>query len=102
MTTRDPICINQEQTVTMTTRDPTCNNPEIKYKLRRKSRFIRDGWVEEAGALAGRIGKDMARHSKSQYNKTDSKVNVKDMWAAVQKLTGRHHEPADIEGITAE
>jgi len=24
------------------------------------------------------------------------------MWAVVHKLTGRHHEPADIEGVTAE
>jgi len=24
------------------------------------------------------------------------------MWTAVRKLTGRHQEPADIEGVTAE
>jgi len=29
-------------------------------------------------------------------------VNFKDMWAAVQKLTGRHQEPGDIERFTAE
>jgi len=61
--------------------------------------------VEEAGALgalAESIEKDMAKHSKSQFNKTDSKVDVKDMWAAVGKLTGRHQEPADNEGVTAD
>jgi len=50
------------------------------------------GRVEEGRALAERIGKDMVRHSQSQFNKIDSKVNVKDMWTAVQKLTGRHQE----------
>jgi hypothetical protein len=91
-----------EKTVTMTTRDPNCINPEIKYKLRRKNRLMRAGRVEEAGALAERIGKDMARHSKSQFNKIDSKVNAKDMWAAVRKLTSRQHEPSEVEGVTAE
>jgi len=60
---------------------------------------MRAGRVEEAGALAEWIGKDMARHSKYQFNKIDSMVNVKDMWAAVWKLTGRYQEPADIEGV---
>jgi hypothetical protein len=91
-----------EKTVTMTTRDPTSINPEIKYKLRRKNRLMRAGRVEEAGALAERIGKDMKRHSKTQFSKIDSKANVKDMWAAVRKLTGRHQEPAVVEGVTAE
>jgi hypothetical protein len=63
----------------MTTRDPSCINAEIKFKLRRKNRLMRAGRVEKAGVLAERIGKDMTRHSKSQFNKIDSKVNVKDM-----------------------
>jgi len=61
---------------------------------------MRAGRVEEAGALAERIGKDMARHSKSQF----SKINIKDILrtCAVQKLTGRHQQPADNEGVTTE
>jgi len=58
------------------------------------------GRIEEAGALAERIGKD--RHSKSQFNKIDSEVNVKFMWTAVRKLTCGHQEPANIEGVTTE
>jgi hypothetical protein len=69
-----------EKTATMTTREPISINPEIKYKLRRKKRLMRAGRVEEAGALAERIGKDMTRHSKTQFSKIDSKANVKDMW----------------------
>jgi len=46
------------------------------------------------------IWKDMAKHSKSQFSKIDSKI--KDMWAAVRKLTGRHQIPADIEGVPAQ
>jgi hypothetical protein len=91
-----------EKTVAMTNRDPSCINAQIKYKLRRKNRLMRARQVEEAGALAERIGKDVMRHNKSQFNKIDSKVNIKDMWAAVRKLTGRHQEPADVEGGTAE
>jgi hypothetical protein len=45
----------------MTSRDPTSINPEIKYKLRRKNRLMCAGRVEEAGALAERIGKDHLR-----------------------------------------
>jgi hypothetical protein len=60
---------------------------------------MRAGRVEEAGALPEKIGKDMARHSKSQFNKIDSKV--KDMWTAVWKLTGKHQEPAGIGGVIA-
>ena len=47
---------------------------------------MRAGRVEEAGALAVRIGKDMARHSKSHLNKIDGKANAKDMWTAVLQL----------------
>jgi head-tail adaptor len=65
------------------------------FELRRKNRLMRAGQVE-AAVLSGRIGQNMTRNSKSQLNKIDSKVNVKEMWAAVRKLTGRRQEPADV------
>jgi len=63
---------------------------------------MRAGRVEEARALAVRIGKDITRHTKSQLNKIDGKTNSKDMWTAVRQLTGRQQEPAAIDGINAQ
>ena len=88
-----------ERTITFSSRDPEFITPEIKSKLRRKNRLMRAGRVEEAGALAVRIGKDMARHSKSHLNKIDGKANTKDMWTAVRQLTGKQQEPAAVDKI---
>ena len=59
----------------MTTRDPSYINPEIKSELRCKNRWMRAGRVDEAGAIADvRIGKEMAKHSKSQLNKIGGRI----------------------------
>ena len=76
-----------ERISTMTTRDPDYITPEIKVHLRRKNRLMRAGRVEEAGALAKRIGKDMTRHSKTRLNRIDGKKDAKDMWAAADGPT---------------
>jgi len=55
------------------------------------------GRVEEAGALAARIGKAIARHRQHQL-----KHDAKDLWAAVRKLTGRRQQAEPVDGITAE
>ena len=68
-----------EQTITLTTRDPDYITPEIKAKLRRKNRLMRAGRVEEAGALAERIRKDMSRHSRTRLSKIDGRTDAKDM-----------------------
>jgi len=57
------------------------------------------GRVEEAGALAARIGKDIARHRQHQLKHID---DAKDLWAAVRKLTGRRQQAGPVDGITAE
>ena len=49
-----------EQVVTMTSRDPEYITPRIKAMLRRKSRLMRTGLVEEAGALSVRVGQAIA------------------------------------------
>ena len=65
-----------KRTKTLSSRDPEFITPEIKSKLRRKNRLMRAGRVEEAGALAVRIGKDIVRHNKPHLNKIDSKANA--------------------------
>ena len=50
-----------QRSITLTTRDPQFITPEIKAKLRRKNRLMRSGRIEEASALAARIGRDMKK-----------------------------------------
>ena len=49
-----------ERSITLTARDPDYITPKIKAMLRRKNKLMRFGRVEEAGALAGRIGTEIA------------------------------------------
>ena len=48
---------------------------------------MRTGRVEEANALAQRIGKDIARRCEIRLSKVDGKVDSKGMWAAVRQFT---------------
>jgi hypothetical protein len=91
-----------ERTITGTPRDPQYITPEIKAKLQRKNRLMRAGRVEEAGALAERIGKDLERHSKNRLKTINGKTDVKNMWAAVRQLTGRKQYTGPVPGISAE
>ena len=89
-----------ERTVTVTTRDPDYMTAGIKAKLRRKNGLMHAGRVEEADALAVRIGKDIASRNKTRLSHIDSKVNAKDMWAAYRQLTGRKKQVNVVDGIT--
>ena len=55
-----------ERTITTTSRDPEYITPDIKAKLRRKNRFMRAGRIEEADALAERIGTDITEQNSRQ------------------------------------
>jgi len=58
------------------------------------------GRVDEAGALACQIGRDITRQSKRQLEKIGS--NTKELWKAVRQLTGRQREPVVCPGITSD
>ena len=90
-----------ERTNTVSSRDPSYMTPEIKAKLRRKNRLARSGRVEEASALAKRIGHDIDRRCKRQLRKINGRTDAKDLWAAVRSLTGRQQEAAVDPSITA-
>jgi len=49
------------RTIKVTNRDPSYMTPDIKRLLRRKNRLMRRGRLEEASALAQRIGKAVTR-----------------------------------------
>ena len=66
-----------ERTITVTSRDPQYITASIKAKLRRKNRLMRAGRVEEAGALARQIGRDITRRSKRQLAKINCKPDTR-------------------------
>lgn len=68
-----------QRSITLTTRDPKFITPEIKAKLRRKNRLMRSGRIEEAGALAARIGRDMKKYGKTRFLKIGGKSDAKDV-----------------------
>ena len=73
--------------------------PDIKTKLRKKNQLMRAGRLEEAGALAARIGNDITRHNKIRLMKTSSKSDAKDVWTAVRQLTGRTLDVGVVDGV---
>jgi len=84
---------------TVTSRDPSYITPVIKARLRLKNRLMRAGRVDEAGALARQIGRDITRQSKRQLEKIGSNTN--EQWKAVRQLV-RQREPVACPGITAD
>jgi hypothetical protein len=91
-----------ERTATITSRDPDYVTPDLKSKLRRKNRLMRAGRIEEAGALAKQIGKDITRNSKSTLTRINGRSNAKEMWRAVNKFIGhQRQETSEAAGITA-
>jgi len=70
---------------------------------------MRRGRTEEASALAHSIyiyiyiymDKDIVRHNRSRLSKLQGKSDIKDVWAAVQQLSGRVLHQADVDGVDA-
>jgi len=90
-----------EHTITVTSRDQEFVTPAIKASLRRKNRLMRAGRVEEASALAARIGKKINNSCAKRLSKIDGRVDSKGMWAAVREITGRGQQANKVDGITA-
>ena len=63
---------------------------------------MRAGRIEEASALAQRIGKDIVRRNKTRLSHISPKTSVEDLWAAVRQLTGRRQSSEVVDGVTAE
>ena len=81
---------------------PTSINPEIKYKIIEARKQVDACWTRRGSRSTNR--KDLERYGSVSHNATQliAKLMPRTWWAAVRKLTGRHHEPADVEGFTAE
>jgi len=90
------------KTITMSSRDPAFITARIKGMLRHKNRLMRAGRLEQASAIAKRVGKCITSRNKKLLNREGRQIEAKDMWAAVRQLTGRRRAPAVIEGINAQ
>ena len=78
-----------ERTITITSADPPYVTPIVKNMLRRKNRLMRSGRVEEAAALAVKIGDAIKKYTSAELNRVDVLSEPRGMWAKVRQLTGR-------------
>ena len=76
---------------------PDFVTPSIKAKLRRKNRLMRAVRIEEANALALRIGKAIANGNRARLSHINTKTHARDMWTAVRQLTGRRQNCYPVE-----
>jgi len=84
--------------VTVTTREPDFMTPEIKTLLRRKNRLMRRGRLEEASAIALKVGKAIARQNGRRLRSLNSSKGTKQLWECVNRLTkdNQHHNPNNL------
>jgi len=78
-----------ERSVTITSADPPYVTPSVKYMLRKKNRLMREGSVEQAAALAVKIGDAIKAYNSAELSRVDVLANPQNMWAKVRQLTGR-------------
>jgi hypothetical protein len=91
-----------EKTVTISSRDPAFITPGIKARLRKKNRLVRSGRLEEAGALAKRISKDIKHRNQTLLQRVEGKMTAHEVWSAVRRLIGRTNEVGPVDGVSAE
>lgn len=91
-----------QRTVTLTSRDPSYITPIIKSMLRRKNRLMRKGRVEEATALALRIGKAITQATKHHLSNIGENADSRQLWSCVRQVTGKVPNKQWVEGISAD
>jgi len=94
-----------ERTVTITSADPPYITPAVKYMLRWKNQLMRSNRVEEASAMAVKIGEAIRKHNSAELSRVDILSDPKSMWARVRQLTGRSksaNATSHNTGITAD
>jgi len=62
---------------------------------------MRAGRVEEAGAVAVHIGKEIARRNETRFSRIDSRNNAKNVWVVYRLLTGQKQKVNVADGIRA-
>ena len=90
-----------ERSITITSSDPDFITPEIKATLRRKNKLMNQGRVEEANALASKIGSIITRHNAGKLRQLDASHGAQALWDKVREVTGKTAKVATPAGITA-
>src|SRR6218665_3718032 len=88
--------------VTLTSREPSFMTQEIRYLLRRKSRLMRRGLIEEASALAVKIGRSIARSNERLLRDLDSSKGTKQLWSCVNNLTKASRDTPQQQQFSAD
>src|SRR5208282_4644712 len=92
-----------ERIITVTSTEPDYVTPAIKAQLRRKNRLMRAGRVDEANALATRIGATIKRRNLVKLQNTDMRTGAKEVWDKLRQLTkGSTNGKLVPPGITAD
>jgi len=90
--------------VTVTESDPTFVTPEIKSLLRTRNKRMRAGQVDKADAISSKINSLISRQNSRSLSNLDanSPIDIKEVWNAVRKLTGRNKASISVGNINAE
>ena len=87
--------------VTVTNKDPEYMTAELKSMLRKKNRLMRRGKIEEADAVACKIGNLVAKDNASRLKSLETNDN-KGLWKEVNKIIKKDGGGQDYDiGITA-
>src|SRR6218665_3618241 len=90
------------RSVTVTSREPAFMTPDIKYLLRRKNRLMEQGRLEEASAMAAKIGRSIARSNSRHLRDLDTSHGTKNLWRSVNNLTKVKSATQPSSQVTAE
>ena len=90
------------RSVTITSRDLPFMTPYLKLLLREKNALMRSGRIEQANALAARIGKAITAFNSGWLSSANSINNSHDMWDKVRKVTNKTAATSANNSFTAE
>ena len=90
------------KTVTITNREPAFVTLQIKCILRRKNKLMRKNIVEEAGALANRIGTMIAKANRAMIRDLGSGSSSKELWSKVNEIRKSSSAHTPPSGITTD
>src|SRR6218665_2643108 len=85
---------------TMTSADPPFLTPEIKSLLRKKNRLMRKGHIEQASALAARIGIKITKANNKHLTGLNSRTGTAELWRAVNTVLKKPRSAGDDVGVT--
>ena len=89
------------KTVTITSSDLDFVTPEIKTALRRKNLLMHQGKIDEANALASKIGSLITKHNSRSLVHMKHGEEAADLWSMVKKVTSKRTSPTIPSDITA-